>query len=939
MKTWIAITLSVALYANPEGGKSVSGAVSFHENGSVCEIHASDKAVIEWRNFSIGQGETTRFIQPGASAAVLNRVVGFTPSLINGVLQANGRVILINPSGILIGKEGLIQAADFIGSTAEIVDLSDWSIRTDAGLILPSSPSACINHEGMIHANRAEMVGGQVVLVADCVEASGTTLSPGGEVSLLGNQVCLSGTVDVSGAEGGTVLIGGSFQGGDPLTRTASAVHVHETAVIAADALHKGSGGLIVVWSEDRTQAHGSFSARGGKMGGDGGLIEVSSRGTLDFHAAISTEAPQGTVGMLLLDPTDITISTAATAPFALTPIFNPAANANILDTDLSTLLDTTSVTILTSAGVGGSGDIAFSDGANVTWGGGISPGSLVLTANNNISLLPAALGITLNCTSAQSISMSAGGAITIGSAAATAPVDVLTLGSMSFSAGTGMSVIAGLAGGDALVRNQVNLLPITINIASGNLTMASINSGAQATFGDILGGGGITANIPGGSLLLQADNQGQVFLNSNEFLSIQAGQNITILADDSGAVPQIFVQANSVSGGASFFNAAGGSFLASAGSTGVGGSYEFNLQNTVTTFTTAQDFTLQSTSGILSGFTTLGRDSFLNVGGNFLIDVGGAGSVQILENQSIVANIAGNFTIQANSNATAEFLAGINATVNAGGNISLDKSAGATSFPDAAVAAFNDLTLNAGGSISLGRLSNLLSFSGSILARADANITMAPSSAIDFLAAPSPASSITLIVDNQAPSAPQIGSGSFIMDMGASINASLSGAPVRIFTARQNQNSINGTITGLNFFPGPFGVDTLPFEIWRTYFPSALEGFPFTMFYKEPQDSVVISQALSQEIGEVFDVIEEFAYPPPFYEQYFCMLYCGDEPSKGLIQKGTGWGKKGRSGVLFKRDWQNWIQIDNYRKFHPNRQKFGLPQLETPSPQCPGST
>ena len=60
--------------ANPTGAQVVNGAVNMDAAGNSLRITASDRAIINWKNFSIGAGEITQFIQPSAAASVLNRV-------------------------------------------------------------------------------------------------------------------------------------------------------------------------------------------------------------------------------------------------------------------------------------------------------------------------------------------------------------------------------------------------------------------------------------------------------------------------------------------------------------------------------------------------------------------------------------------------------------------------------------------------------------------------------------------------------------------------------------------------------------------------------------------------------------------------------------------------------------------------------------------------
>jgi len=57
----------------------VSGQASFNQQGNVFSITNTPNTIINWQSFSIGAGETTRFIQQSASSSVLNRILGQEP--------------------------------------------------------------------------------------------------------------------------------------------------------------------------------------------------------------------------------------------------------------------------------------------------------------------------------------------------------------------------------------------------------------------------------------------------------------------------------------------------------------------------------------------------------------------------------------------------------------------------------------------------------------------------------------------------------------------------------------------------------------------------------------------------------------------------------------------------------------------------------------------
>ncbi|MBI1397820.1 MAG: filamentous hemagglutinin N-terminal domain-containing protein, partial [Betaproteobacteria bacterium] len=82
---WGALPLLAT--ANPVDPNVVAGQATFQQAGSTLTVNNSPGAIIEWRGFSIGQGELTRFVQQSASSQVLNRITGQDPSQILGALQ------------------------------------------------------------------------------------------------------------------------------------------------------------------------------------------------------------------------------------------------------------------------------------------------------------------------------------------------------------------------------------------------------------------------------------------------------------------------------------------------------------------------------------------------------------------------------------------------------------------------------------------------------------------------------------------------------------------------------------------------------------------------------------------------------------------------------------------------------------------------------------
>ncbi len=212
-------------------------------------------------------------------------------------------------------------------------------IRADGGIVIMNAGAknallaSVVNNTGVIEARTVPNVNGVirldggnsgVVLVTGTLDASGRNPGEtGGSIKVLGQYVGLSGAarLDASGdAGGGTVLVGGDYQGNNPDIQNAFRTYVGPDATIKADAVTNGNGGRVIVWADDVTRFYGSISARGGALGGDGGFVEVSGKETLTFDGVVDTRAPFGKIGTLLLDPKNITIATGLKKELQISP-------------------------------------------------------------------------------------------------------------------------------------------------------------------------------------------------------------------------------------------------------------------------------------------------------------------------------------------------------------------------------------------------------------------------------------------------------------------------------------------------------------------------------------------------------------------------------------------------------------------------------------------
>jgi filamentous hemagglutinin family protein len=231
------------------------------------------------------------------------------------------------------------------------------------GVTVDSTGQVVLTSSGMVVPNE-----GGTALASGTLNVSG---QKGGSVRVLGNNVgVINATIDASGINGGgTVLIGGDYQGQGTVPKAQFTV-VDRNSTINADALTDGNGGKVIVWADDTTRVFGKITAQGGAFGGNGGLVETSAKIGLDITgASVKAGASQGyQSGTWLLDPTDITISaTPATTTAIGNPNFTTAGtNSVILNTDIENALVNSNVAIATTAsGTGGNGDIFLNASIN----------------------------------------------------------------------------------------------------------------------------------------------------------------------------------------------------------------------------------------------------------------------------------------------------------------------------------------------------------------------------------------------------------------------------------------------------------------------------------------------------------------------------------------------------------------------------------------------
>ncbi|WP_119173119.1 two-partner secretion domain-containing protein, partial [Aliarcobacter cryaerophilus] len=290
-------------FAAPSGGVVTSGDANISQAGKVTNISQStQKASINWNKFDIASDETVNFKQPNSSSITLNRVVGNEKSIINGALNANGQVWIINSNGVLFGKGASINTSGLLATTK---DISDSDFQAGNYKFTGNSKESVINLGTIDVVNN-----GSVILAANEVKNEGTIKAIRGKIHLAGadeytvnlngnslvNLIVNKGVLDALVKNSGTIIANGG-----EVYLTTNAVNellkgvVNNTGVIEANSL-AGITGHVELF------AHGGTANIDGSIIAKGGFVETSGE-KLNVTSNTKVVAKDW-----LLDPTNILI-------------------------------------------------------------------------------------------------------------------------------------------------------------------------------------------------------------------------------------------------------------------------------------------------------------------------------------------------------------------------------------------------------------------------------------------------------------------------------------------------------------------------------------------------------------------------------------------------------------------------------------------------------
>ena len=298
----------------PSGGNVVGGQadISKPANNVLNVNQHSNRAVIDWQSFNIGENARAEFFQPGSSSLAVNRVVGGSgdPTKILGQLKANGRLMVLDQNGIFFGKNSVIDTNGIIASTgtvstdqvmngADKIELSNFGSGeivmkgtvnvADAGLAAFVSPT--VKNHGVINARlgkvafgagskvTVDLYGDQLIEIAVDDKTEKALLENTGQINAQGGSVALTvnaakGLVDnVINMEGVTTVSSVEQVGGKIVLKGGDSGNVRVAGEL--DASGKQGGGEIEISGENTFVSEDAQISADATENGDGGDVLI----------------------------------------------------------------------------------------------------------------------------------------------------------------------------------------------------------------------------------------------------------------------------------------------------------------------------------------------------------------------------------------------------------------------------------------------------------------------------------------------------------------------------------------------------------------------------------------------------------------------------------------------------------------------------------------
>ncbi|WP_121341290.1 two-partner secretion system exoprotein TpsA4, partial [Pseudomonas aeruginosa] len=383
-------------FALPSGATVVSGDAGFQtstDGRHMVVNQQSHKLITNWNEFSVRADERVSFHQPGQDAVALNRVIGRNGSDIQGRIDANGKVFLVNPNGVVFGKSAQVNVGGLVASTLDLADrdflAGNYQFSGDSG--------ATVSNAGSLQASE----GGSIALLGARISNDGVIQAQLGDVALgAGQGINLNfdgdgllnlqvdkGSVDALAHNGGLIRADGgqvlmSARSADSLLKTV----VNNQGTLEARTLRSAEGRIVLDGGEQGTVRVAGKQDASAIGGGNGGLVlNQGANVEIQRTAQVDTHADQGATGTWRILSHEVSVAAVGQANAAgdgsgQVHVAQGPAGANASDSNGVTIVQQQPAVDL-AAGANGTSAVQSQSGANI--GSGASGISVVQSQNS----------------------------------------------------------------------------------------------------------------------------------------------------------------------------------------------------------------------------------------------------------------------------------------------------------------------------------------------------------------------------------------------------------------------------------------------------------------------------------------------------------------------------------------------------------------------------
>lgn len=491
----VVLAAPPAAGALPGGAQITAGSGSVSQAGNVMNIQQNTARMItNWQSFNIGQNATVNFVQPNSSAVALNRVLSADPSQILGQLNANGVVVLLNPSGVLFGASARVDVGGLIAAAMRMSDADFLAGKYLFGQ--PVVPGKVENLGALVSRE-----GGFVTLIGATVNNAGQIVTPGGTSALVaGDKVTVNlgltglvsidveagsdaARVDNSGlvaADGGKVLL--TARSAAPMLASA----VNQSGTVRANSIASRNGEVWIEASGGDARLAGTTQAAGNGAGQTGGRIVATGGSVTLANGSVTDVSGAAGGGQVLVgggwQGRDASIATAGSVTQEAGAVIKADATASgaggtaVLWSATATRMDGRISARGAGSGAGGQvetssqGSLGLTGQVDVAADSGKGGNWLLDPATLDVTTTGSALVGNTNGANPTVSNTSIQTALNAGGTTVTLQADnLITVNAdISKTAGAASTLTFNSASGDIVVNNQISSIAGALNINLG---------------------------------------------------------------------------------------------------------------------------------------------------------------------------------------------------------------------------------------------------------------------------------------------------------------------------------------------------------------------------------------------------------------------------------------------------------------------------------------